>query len=133
MEQIKRDPIYLGQHVNDPAFSFAAAGTEKIGGVEASIVDVSGPGVRMRWYVDPQSGRILRESYTAMGRSGQFHGQTDLENWETHDGLSLPRTHKNRQNGQDSSVSEFTSVQINPSVDPKLFEKPAAAVAAAAQ
>jgi zinc protease len=126
MEQIKRDPIYLGQHLNDPAFSFAAVGTEKIGSVEAGIVDVSGPGVKMRWYVDPQTGRILRESYTAMGQSGQFQGETILENWETHDGLTLPRTHKNKQNGQESSVAEFNSLQINPAVDSKLFEKPVA-------
>jgi hypothetical protein len=31
----------------------------------------------------------------------------------------------NQQNGQDSSTSEYTTLEFNPAVDPKLFEKPA--------
>ncbi len=129
MEQIKRDPVYIGQHLHDPAFIFAAAGSEKIGTVDAVIVDVSGSGVTIRWYVDPQSGRILRETYQAMGQTELFAGETDFENWETQDGLTLPRIHRNKQNGKDSSVAETSAVQINPAVDPKAFEKPAAAAA----
>ena len=129
MEQIKRDPVYLGQHLHDPSFVFAAAGSEKIGNIDAAIVDVSGPGVTIRWYVDPQRGRILRETYQAMGRSGPFLGETDFEQWETHDGLTLPRIHRNKQDGKDSSVAETTAMQLNPAVDSKLFEKGAAAAA----
>jgi zinc protease len=127
MEQIKRDPVYLGQHLHDPAFIFAAAGSEKIGDIDTALVDVSGPGVTIRWYVDPQSGRILRETYQAMGQAGPFLGETDLESWEAHDGLTLPRIHRNKQNGKDSSVAENTAIQLNPAVDLKLFQKPTAA------
>jgi zinc protease len=129
-DQIRRDPVYIGQHLNDPGFIFAAAGSEKIGETDTALVDVSGPGVTIRWYVDPKTGRILRETYQAMGQSGRFQGQTDLETWETHDGLTLPRIHKNKQDGKDSSVAEFTALQLNPTVDPKIFEKPAAAAKA---
>ncbi len=124
LQQIKRDPIYLTQHIDDPAFSFAAAGTDKIGTVETQIVDVSGPGVAIRWYVDPATGHILRQSYRTMGPTGPAEGSTDLANWTTTDGVSLPALHTNKMNGKDSSVAEFTAVQFNPSVDPKLFEKP---------
>jgi hypothetical protein len=31
--------------------------------------------------------------------------------------------HKNKENGKDSSVVEFTKVQYNPTIDTKLFEK----------
>ncbi len=34
VQQIHRDLIFIGQHLNDPAFIFAAGGTETIGGVE---------------------------------------------------------------------------------------------------
>jgi hypothetical protein len=57
--------------------------------------------------------------------NGSFHGETDLDDWKTSDGITLPALHKNKQNGQDSSVVQFTSVEINPTVDPKLFTKPA--------
>src|SRR5208337_377648 len=42
LTQILHDPVYLLQHVNDPAITFSASGTEKIGDVEAAIVDVGG-------------------------------------------------------------------------------------------
>ena len=122
LAQIKRDPIYLAQHVDDPAFAFVAGGTEKIGAIETHIVDVSGPGVAIRWYVDPATGHILRESYKANGADGV----TDLSNWETTDGISLPKLHTNQMNGQPSSSAEFTAIHFNPTVDPKLFQKPEA-------
>jgi hypothetical protein len=124
LDQIKRDLVYVGQHVSDPAFVFAASGTEKIGDVEAQILDVEGAGVSTRWYVDPHTGCVLRESYPATGRSGPVQGETDLADWKTNDGLTLPYLHKNKQNGQDSSTVQFTGIQVNPEVDPKLFDKP---------
>ena len=124
LTQIKRDLVYVGQHLNDPAFIFAASGSEKIGAMDTQILDVSGEGMSMRWLVDPQSGRILRETYQTMGRSGPVEGETDLEDWQTSDGITLPRMRKNKQNGEDSSSVQVNKVEFNPSVDPKLFEKP---------
>ncbi len=114
LAQIHRDPVYIAQHVNDPAFSFTAAGTDKTGGVETVIVDVSGPGVTMRWFVDPQTGKIVRETYKAVGQSGPFDGETAFSDWKDVDGLNLPFHRANKQNGQDSSSVEFTSFQIQP-------------------
>jgi len=123
MTQIHHDPVYLAQHLNDPAFSFHAEGTEKIGDVETTIVDISGvPWIR--WYVDPKSGRILREDYKGLGPSGPFDGETELSDWRTADGVTLPFLHQNKQNGQDSSSVKYVTIQINPPVDPKLFERP---------
>jgi len=126
LEQVKRDLIYIGQHADDPAFVFAAAGSEKIGDVDAKILEISGEGVNLRWSVDPQSGHVLRETYQTVGRSGPVEGETDLEDWKTADGLTLPYTHKNKQNGEDSSTAQYSAIQLNPAVDPKLFDKPAA-------
>jgi len=124
LTQVRHDPIYLTQHVNDPAITFTAAGTEKIGDVEAVVVDVGGAVPWIRWYVDPKSGRILRESYKGMGQSGPFQGETELSDWRTTDGITVPYSHRNKQDGKDSSKVEYTGVQINPTIDPTLFEKP---------
>ena len=125
LAQIHRDPIYIAQHVNDPAFSFTPAGSDKTGSAETMIVDVSGPGVTMRWFVDPQTGKIVRETYKAVGQSGPFDGETAFSDWKDVDGLNLPFHRANKQNGQDSSSVQYTSFQINPVVDLKIFEKPA--------
>jgi len=79
----------------------------------------------MRWYVDPATGRILRETYTGMGQSGPFQGETDFSDWTTTDGITLPSTHDNKQDGKESSLVKRTCIQFNPPIDPKLFDRPA--------
>jgi len=125
MQQIHRDLIYIGQHLDDPSFVFFAGGTEKVGDTETRILDVSGSDITIRWFVDPQTGHILRETYGATGRAGPMQSQTELSDWKTSDSLTLPYLHKNSENGRLASVVTYNSIQINPAVDPKLFEKPA--------
>ncbi len=133
MTQLHHDPVYVLQHVDDPAVTFAAAGTEKIGDVDAAIVDIGGSIPWLRWYVDPKSGRILQEKYKGMGQSGPYDGETDLSDWRTADGFTFPYVHKNKQNGQLTSTVEYKKIDVNPPLDPKLFEKPADTTAPAAQ
>lgn len=127
MAQLHHDLVYVAQHADDPAFSFSAAGTEKVGDVNAAIVDIGGAIPWLRWYVDPNTGHILMEKYKGLGQSGEFEGETDLADWRTADGLTMPYTHKNKQNGRDTSTAEYKKIEINPALDPKLFEKPAQA------
>src|SRR5229473_6554424 len=124
LEQIKRDPIFIASHWKDPNVFFNADGTEKVGDVEARIVDVNAAGAAIRWFVDPQTGHILKETYRTLSQSGPVQGETDFDNWKSISGLTLPLVRHNKQNGQDSSTSEFTALELNPAVDPKLFEKP---------
>jgi zinc protease len=125
LAQLHHDLIYIAQHANDPAFTFTAAGSEKIGDVDAAIVDVGGAVPWVRWYVDPKTGYILREKYNGMGQMGPFEGESNLSDWRTSDGVTLPYKHENKQNGLPTSTSEYKKVEINPAVDPKVFEKPA--------
>ena len=125
LEQIKRDPIFIASHWKDPDVFFQASGTEKVGDVEARIVDVNAAGAAIRWFVDPSNGHILKETYRTLAQSGPVQGETDMEDWKTVNGLTLPLLRKNKQNGQDTSQSEYKTIDINPQVDPKLFDKPA--------
>ncbi len=124
LDQIKRDPIFIASHWKDSNVFFNADGTEKVGDVEARIVDVNAAGAAIRWFVDPQTGHILKETYRTLSQSGPVLGETDFDNWKSISGLTLPLIRHNKQNGQDSSTSEFTALEINPTVDSKLFEKP---------
>jgi len=125
LAQVHHELLYIAQHADDPAFAFTAAGTEKIGDVDAAILDIGGAVPWVRWYIDPKTGYILREKYKAMGQTGQFDGETDLADWRPADGITMPFVHKNKQNGQETSSVEYKKVEINPAVDPKLFAKPA--------
>jgi hypothetical protein len=104
---------------------FKAGGSEKVGDVEAQIVDVDADGAAIRWFVDPRSGRILKETYETLGQGGLAQGETDMDDWKPMAGLTLPLVRHNKQNGEDSSTSEYTKIELNPAADPKLFEKPA--------
>jgi zinc protease len=129
LAQMHHDLVYVAQHVDDPTFTFTAAGTEKIGDVDAAILDIGGAIPWVRWYIDPKTGYILREQYKALGQSGPFDGETNLSDWRTVDGLTMPYQHENKQNGQQTSTAEFKKIELNPTVDPKLFVKPAEAPA----
>jgi zinc protease len=125
LSQLQHDLVYIAQHADDPAFTFTAAGTEKVGDVEAAIVDVGGAVPWIRWYVDPKTGYVLREQYKGVGQTGPFDGESELSDWRTVDGLTMPYQHENKQNGQQTSTAQFKKIEINPQIDPKLFEKPA--------
>jgi zinc protease len=125
MDQIKRDPLFIASHAKDANVFFHAAGTEKVGEIDARIVDVNAAGASLRWFVDPQTGRILKETYPTLSQGGPVQGETDMDNWKPISGLTLPLVRHNKQNGQDASTSEYTALELNPAVDPKLFDKPA--------
>jgi zinc protease len=125
LEQIKRDPIFIASHWKDPDVFFQAGGTEKVGDIEARIVDVNAAGAAIRWFVNPADGHILKETYVTLGRTGPAQGETAMDDWKAIDGLTIPVQRKNKQNGEETSVVEYKKIEINPAVDPKLFEKPA--------
>jgi zinc protease len=124
LDQIKRDPIFIARHASDPKIIFHAAGNEKVGDIETRIVDVNADGATLRWFVDPQTGHILKETYRTLGQHGPVEGETDLDDWKPLNGITLPTLRRNKQDGQDSSTAQFNSVELNPAIDPKIFQKP---------
>jgi zinc protease len=124
IEQIKRDPIFIASHANDANIFFHAGSTEKVGDVEARIVDVNSDGAYIRWFVDPQTGHILKETYPTLAQSGPVQGETNFDDWKPLGGLTIPTVRHNKQNGQDSSTATYTALEVNPMIDPKLWEKP---------
>jgi zinc protease len=125
LEQIKRDPIFIASHWKDPDVFFQAGGTEKVGDIEARIVDVNAAGAAIRWFVNPADGHILKETYVTLGRTGPAQGETAMDDWKAINGLTIPLQRKNKQNGEETSAVEYKKIEINPAVDPKIFEKPA--------
>jgi zinc protease len=125
LDQIKRDPIFIAAHAKDPNVFFHAGGAEKVGDIDTRIVDVNAAGASIRWFVDPTNGHILKETYPTLSQGGPVQGETDMTDWKAVNGLTVPFVRHNKQNGQDSSTAEYTSLEFNPAVDPKLFEKPA--------
>ena len=124
LSQLHHDLVYVAQHADDPAFTFTAAGTEKIGDVDAAILDIGGAIPWVRWYIDPKTGYILREKYKAMGQTGPFDGESNLSDWRTVDGLTMPYKHENKQNGQETSTAEIRRSNSIPHLIPSFSTSP---------
>ena len=122
LAELKVEPLFVAQHADDPKFAFAATGSEKIGDMEARVLDVNADGVQVRWLVDPKTGHILRVT-------DRRTRAIDFAEWKLVEGLSLPFKQTTRE-GANGATLEIHEIEINPSVDPKLFEKPAAKPAA---
>ncbi len=129
LSQLQHDLVYVAQHADDPTFTFTAAGTEKVGDVDAAILDIDGAIPWVRWYIDPKTGYVLREKYKAVGQAGPFDGETNLADWRASDGVTMPYKHQNKQNGKETSSAEVKKIEVNPTLDAKLFTKPAEASA----
>ncbi len=124
LKELKRDPLFVAQHGDDPKFTFSAGGSQKVGEVEAKILDVNADGAEVRWFIDPQTGRILRISARAMWMAGPGEQVIDFADWKVVQGISVPFKAKITRGGVWGSSVEIKEFEINPKVDPKLFEKP---------
>jgi tetratricopeptide (TPR) repeat protein len=117
-----RDPLFVGQHAGERDFVFTFAGSAKIRNIEARILDVSSPRTDVRWFIDPQSYRVMRATWK-MARS-VVEMSKDYSNWKSASGIWLPnRVEVPFPNGK-VITSEFKDFEINPKIDPRVFEKP---------
>jgi hypothetical protein len=114
MEEAHSELFYVLK--NADRFSFAAGGTEKIGDVDAAVVEVSGEGAAVTWYIHPETGALLRE------KSGEQ--VVDIQSWQMLGGYNVPKAMTITANGAPAGSAEIVSFEPNPAVDEKAFAKP---------
>jgi zinc protease len=124
INSLRRNIWSVAQHANDSQYVFSAQGTEKIGDVQAAVLDIRGDGQQWRWYIDPQTGHVLRSQYEGSGPDGPATRIVDYSNWKAVNGIMLPFHEEVTNNGKPSATIEVGSYELNPTVDPKIFEKP---------
>lgn len=124
MNQLKTSEIQVAQHADDPKYTFTAAGSAKVGGVDAQILDVDADGAQAQWFVDPKTGRVLRTSQHVVDMAGPAQRVLDFSDWKEFGGIPFPTQAKITRDGQDGGSLEVKDVEINPPVDEKLFAKP---------
>lgn len=114
---------------SQPGYSFTARGSALVGTVAARILEVDVDEHRVRWYVDPESGLILRYVRQQVGESSTVEILTDLSDWRVLDGHLFPfsvsvRTRDTVRGLETVQRFQVTEVQINPPVDMRLFQSP---------
>ncbi len=124
LRQVRRVPLLIAQKAGDPLLVVAAGGTEKIGDVEARILDVTYDGASVRWYLDPATFHILRSTHESSGPQGPARVVSDYSDYKTIDGFSVAFHLEVATNGQKDQTLAMEECKINPGVDAKVFEKP---------
>jgi hypothetical protein len=125
LKQVQRVPLYLAQKVDDPKLTVVADGGEKIGEVEARIVDVQYGSALVRWSVDPKSGRILRSAHRAIGPDGKESTiVADYSDFRTVGGFPIAHHLEVTTNGERDQTLTLEECKINAGVEASLFEKP---------
>ncbi len=121
---MKRDFLNVLQHINDPKFTFTAGNKEKIGDSEATVVEVNAEGSETRWWVGAD-GKLLQEQYSEVGQQGPATLTMKYSEWKSFDGLQYPTKYEVASGGPGGAVTmTLDAMQVNATVDPKLFEKP---------
>src|SRR5262249_24674982 len=123
-KEMRRSPIFLAQHASDPKLTASSGGKEKVGAVDADVLDMTYEGAETRWYIDPANGRVVRSSYTAMGQTGPSKRVADYSDFRTVAGVSFPFQHEVSVNGEKSQSMTVEEIQVNTNPDAALFEKP---------
>jgi hypothetical protein len=124
--QTTRQQVYnLAQHAEDPKYAFAATGTEKVGTVDAAVLQISGDGSTVRWLVNPTTGELLQAISDATGQQGPTKRVIQFGDWKNVDGINFYNQRTVSENGNVVAKDTIKTWTINPTVDPKMFEKPA--------
>jgi zinc protease len=133
LKSLKRDVIAVAQHADDPKYAFVASGTKKVGDVDANVVKIDADGAQATWYLDPKTNLPIRSEFGAFGQSGPVNRVSEYGDWKSVGGLMLYNSRTLSDNGKVTSKDAIKQWIVNPKVDPKLWEKPAAAPAASEQ
>ena len=119
LASIRRGPLAVAQHASD----LIVSGGEKA--ADGETIHISGDSIKVDWTVDPQSGKLLRSSFTSSGQQGPVQRTIEYSDWRQINGLNLPFKAVVTDGGKQAGSDTVNSLEINPKIDPKMFEKPA--------
>jgi zinc protease len=120
---LKRDFLNVLQHANDPGYTFTGRGQEMLNGTKATVVDVNADGLTARWWIS-EDGTLLQEEHSEPGDKGPQTIITRYVRWENFDGLLYPTILISSSDGVPQARIAVNDMEVNPPVDPALFEKP---------
>jgi zinc protease len=124
LKEIPQTPMFILGHTDTLKPLFTVSGKETINGVQTDILDVNVAGALLRWNVDPE-GRILRTWTKGMEMGQEVEQVNEFSDYRAVDGMQIPFKVVMKRNGEEAGAAELIEIQVNPTVDPKVFEKPA--------
>ena len=121
LRELKLSTVSLAQHAADPKLSLAVADGAKVGDVDTRLLTVSFEGAEVKLFVDPSSGRVLRR----VVQTGPADQTIDFSDFKMVGNMHVAFKRVISTGGQPSASATLLEYEINPTVDPKMFERPA--------
>jgi len=117
----KTDDLTILRNIDNPKYTFTLGGKQKVGDVEGQVIEVNADGSVVKWIVDPASGKLLaRISSGPRGETTRTYTE-----WKNVNGLNYPVAFSLTNNGEAAGGAKLTTVEVNPTIDPNAFVKPA--------
>ncbi len=122
-----RDLRILVRYASDPSLEAVAAGEDTVDGVKCQVVAVTYKGAESRLCVAPD-GKVLKQSYQGEHPTTRAPAQIEVyySDYRDVEGRMVPHKEVIKADGQEAVSLTLESFKVNPPVDDKLFEKPAA-------
>lgn len=121
LRDLKMGTLAVAQKASDPKLGLSVAPGEKIGDVDTRLLTVTLDGNEARWYVDPATGNVLRR----ISQSGPTAQTIDFTDFRPVGGMNVAFKRTISVGGQQVASVTLLEYEINPAVDPKMFERPA--------
>ena len=121
---IRRQPIFIAQHRNDADLKTQHLGSETIDGVKAEVVLVTFAGDDIKIYIDPETGRVLREAYRGQSQGGPGEFIATYSDFRQVSGVTFPFKTQVTMNGEPVQSSVSVEIVLNPEIDAAMFTKP---------
>ena len=88
------------------------------------ILQITAPGVDtpIFLHVDPETGRPVKQMMTVVGMQGPQEMVLFYDDYRETGGLLLPFATRTVANGEESGMSAYSAIEINPSIDEGLFD-----------
>ncbi|HKY32436.1 MAG TPA: pitrilysin family protein [Candidatus Polarisedimenticolia bacterium] len=126
---LRRQALVLAQHRADASLKVQHAGTEGVDGTQAEILLAALGEDEVRLWVDPASGRVLRQAYRGQGPAGPAEFTVRYSDFRQVAGLTLPHKNETLLDGEVQQSAVVERIEVNPPVDAALFAKPESAPA----
>jgi zinc protease len=122
---MRRHPLMLARSGADE-LKARHAGQETIDGTATEIVAVTVGSDEVRLWIDPATGRMLRQAYRGTGPGGPADFVVNFADFRPAGSLTLPYKVVVAMNGEPQQQLAVEEITVNPPVDAAMFAKPAA-------
>jgi predicted Zn-dependent peptidase/outer membrane lipoprotein-sorting protein len=125
LNDLNRDLLVLASEAHGGQVEAVSVGTEEVGGVACDVVEVTYKGSASRLFIDAE-GNVLKQSYQGKHPLQGTPGLIELtySDYRPVSGVLVSHSQVMLFDGQELASIQIDSFEVNPELDPSLFEVP---------